>query len=300
MNDRKKDRSAQLILLLTKNLAKLPFKWGVRIGSIIGVLLHFFAAQRRKVTQVNIGLCFPELSAREQSALVKKVFIANGIGLVETAWAHHAKRDMFDSRIEIRNQHFLDEALEQGRGVVLLGAHFSTLDLGGLLFSYTNAPLNTLYRRHNSPVLDAAITKGRAKYGQPIERKNMRKVISSLKDNQCIWFAPDQDLKAKGCVFASFFNHTASTVTATSSFVRFNQSPLLMLAHYRKPDNSGYILEFSQVDSSNSDDKLAFAQVVNDAIERAVRKHPEQYMWMHKRFKTQPDGRHKLYRRDKP
>lgn len=299
MNDKKKHRSAQLILILTRNLAKLPFKWGIRIGALLGHLLRILAVKRRRVTQVNVALCFPELSAKQQQQLVKDIFVANGIGLVETAWAHHAKRDMFDDKIEIRHQHLLDSALAQGRGVVLLGAHFSTLDLGGLLFSYTNAPLNTLYRQHNNPTLDAAITQGRAKYAQPIERKNMRKVIASLKDNQCVWFAPDQDLRAKGCVFANFFNHPASTITATSSFVRFNQSPILMLAHYRKPDNSGYILEFSEVDNSCSEDKQAFAQVVNDAIELAVRKHPEQYMWMHKRFKTQPDGKHQLYTRAK-
>ncbi len=297
MNDRKKDRSAKLILWLTRNLAKLPFKWGMFVGSLLGNLLRITAAKRRRVTEVNVGICFPELSSIEQQEFVKKIFVANGIGIVETAWAHHGKREMFDDKIEIRHQDLLDNALAQGRGVILLGAHFSTLDLGGLLFSYTNAPLNTLYRKHNNATLDAAITEGRTKYCNPIERKNMRKVISSLKSNQCIWFAPDQDLRAKGCVFANFFNHPASTVTAPSSFIRFNQSPMLMLAHYRKPDNSGYILEFSEVSSANSEDKQAFAQVVNNAIEAAVRKHPEQYMWMHKRFKTQPDGKQKLYRK---
>lgn len=298
VND-KTDYSAKLIVWLTRSLAKLPFHWGLRVGALLGNLLRLLAVKRRRVTKVNIALCFPELSASEQQKLVKDIFIANGIGLVETAWAHHAKREMFDDKVEIRNQQLLNEALEQGRGVILLGAHFSTLDLGGLLFSYTKAPLNTLYRKHNNPTLDAAIIEGREKYAEPIERKNMRRVINRLKANQCIWFAPDQDLNAKGCVFATFFNHPASTVTAASNFVRFNQSPMLMLAHYRKPDNSGYILEFSNVASADSDDKLQFAQAINDTIEKAIRKQPDQYMWMHKRFKRQPDGKHKLYRKAK-
>lgn len=297
MNDRKKQRSAKLILWLTRNLAKLSFNWGIRVGTLLGHLLRVLAVKRRRVTEVNIRLCFPELSAKEQSDLVKGVFVANGIGIVETAWAHHAKREMFDDKIEIHNQHLLDSALTQGRGVILLGAHFSTLDLGGLLFSYTNTHLNTLYRKHNNPTLDAAIIEGRSKYGEPIERKDMRRVISRLKDNQCIWFAPDQDLNAKGCVFATFFNHPASTVTAASSFVRFNQSPMLMLAHHRKPDNSGYTLEFTEVDTSQAQNKEHFAQIINNSIENAVRKYPEQYMWMHKRFKRQPDGKHELYRK---
>lgn len=297
VNNTKTDRSAKLILWLTRNLAKLPFKWGMRVGVLLGNILRIIAVKRRRVTEVNIAICFAELSASEQQKLVKDIFIANGIGIVETAWAHHAKREMFDNKVEIRNQQFLDEALALGQGVILLGAHFSTLDLGGLLFSYTNAPLNTLYRRHNNPTLDAAIIEGRNKYGEPIERKNMRRVINRLKENQCIWFAPDQDLNAKGCVFATFFNHPASTVTAASNLVRFNQSPILMLAHYRKPDNSGYILEFSKVDSADSSNKLEFAQAINNTIEKAIRKQPDQYMWMHKRFKRQPDGKHELYKK---
>ncbi|MEH6442454.1 MAG: lysophospholipid acyltransferase family protein [Oceanospirillaceae bacterium] len=299
MNDQKKDWPAELTLKLLRTLAKLPFRWGLRIGALLGNTLRILAVKRRRVTAVNVALCFPELSSKEQQKFVKDIFVANGIGLVETAWAHYANQSMFDDLIEIRGQHLLDAALAQEKGVILLGAHFSTLDLGGLLFSYTQAPLNTLYRKHNNPTLDAAIIEGRSRYCQPIERKNMRLVIRQLKDNQCIWFAPDQDLNAKGCVFAKFFGHTASTVTATSNFVRFNSSPLLMLAHYRKPDNSGYILELSEVTACDSNDKLAFAQVVNDTIEKAIRKQPEQYMWMHKRFKTQPDGKHKLYQKAK-
>jgi len=295
VNDQKKDWPARLTLTLIRALAKLPFKTGLKVGAQLGHLIRILAVKRRKVTEVNIRLCFPELSDSEQKRLVKDVFIANGIGLVETAWAHYADRTMFDNRIEIIGQDFLDSALKQERGVILLGAHFSTLDLGGLLFSYTNAPLNTLYRQHNNPILDQAIIEGRSKYCDPIERKNIRLVIRKLKENQCVWFAPDQDLRGKGNVFATFFGQTASTVTAASNFVSFNNSPILMLAHYRKPDNSGYILEFSELESCDPKDKALFAQEVNNCIERAVRKYPAQYMWVHKRFKTQPDGKNKLY-----
>jgi len=295
VNDQKKDWPALLTLALIRTLAKLPFKTGLKVGAQLGNLIRIIAVKRRKITQVNIGLCFPELSSREQQQLVKDIFIANGVGLVETAWAHYADRSMFDNRIEIIGQHLLEKALNEERGVMLLGAHFSTLDLGGLLFSYTNTPLNTLYRQHNNPVLDRAIIEGRSKYCEPIERKNIRSVIRKLKKNECVWFAPDQDLNGNGNVFATFFGQRASTVTAASNFVTFNNSPILMLAHYRKPDNKGYILEFSELESCDPTDKAALAQVVNNSIERAVRKYPAQYMWVHKRFKTQPDGKNKLY-----
>jgi KDO2-lipid IV(A) lauroyltransferase len=296
VNDHKKHWPARLSLKLVRICATLPFKWGIAVGTIIGHLLRLSLVKRRRVTQVNVDICFKDLTTQAREQLIKDIFVANGIGLIETAWAHYGKKDMFADKVDIKGQHLLDAALAQNKGVILLGAHFSTLDLGAVLFSYTNAPLNTLYRRHNNPVLDQAILAGRSRYCQPIERKNMREVIRKLKDNQCVWFAPDQDLTGKGNVFVNFFGHCASTVTATSNLVRFNQSPLLMLAHYRKPDNSGYILEFSQVAPCDSNDKEAFAQVVNNTIETAIRKHPEQYMWMHKRFKTQPDGGQKIYK----
>ncbi|MCJ8338337.1 MAG: lipid A biosynthesis acyltransferase [Pseudomonadales bacterium] len=295
MNDLKNNWPALLTLSLIRALAKLPFKRGIFVGTLLGNLLRLLAVKRRRVTEVNIKLCFPNMDHKQQQQFLKDVFIANGIGIVETAWAHYGDRQMFADKIEIRGQPLLDAALAQGRGVVLVGAHFSTLDLGGLLFSFTETPLNTLYRRHNNPLLDTAITAGRSKYCQPIERKNMRLVIKKLKQNQCVWFAPDQDLNSKGCVFVEFFGQCASTITATSNLVRFNSSAILMLAHYRKPDNSGYILEFSAVPSCDSNDKAAFAQVINDSIEKAIKKQPDQYMWMHKRFKTQPDGEQKLY-----
>jgi len=295
VNDLKKNWPTYLTLSLVRALAKLSFKRGIFVGTVLGNLLRLLAVKRRRVTEVNIKLCFPELEPEQRKKFLKEVFIANGIGIVETAWAHYGDREMFADKIDIRGQQLLDAALLQGRGVVLVGAHFSTLDLGGLLFSFTNAPLNTLYRKHNNPLLDTAITAGRSKYCQPIERKNMRLVIKKLKDNQCVWFAPDQDLNSKGCVFVKFFGQCASTITATSNLVRFNNSAVLMLAHYRKPDNSGYILEFTQVSSCDSNDKAAFAQTINDSIETAIKKQPDQYMWMHKRFKTQPDGDQKLY-----
>ncbi|MGB1237243.1 MAG: lysophospholipid acyltransferase family protein [Pseudomonadales bacterium] len=296
MTDRKKKISAQLTLGLIRALAKLPFNTGIKVGTGLGNLLRVLAVKRRRVTEVNIGLCFPELNPSEQQQLVKDVFIASGIGLVETAWTHYASAEMFKGKIEVRGAELLHKALEQGRGVVLLGAHFSTLDLGSLLFAELNTPLCTIYRRHDNPYLDRAITAQRSQYSEPIERKNMRQVIRKLKDNQCVWYAPDQDFGIENSVFATFFGHTAATITATSNLLRFNDSEIIMLAHYRKPDNSGYLVEFSAVEGDDYNDKEAFAQAVNDSIEKAVRKQPDQYMWTHKRFKTQPDGKHKLYR----
>ena len=121
-------------------------------------------------------------------------------------------------------------------------------------------------------------------------------MVRDLRKNRCIWYAPDQDFGRKGSVFVPFFGHPASTIVATSKMVKLNNSPILMLAHYRKPDNSGYIMEMTAMPEFPSGDETRDAEMVNLALEKAIRKAPEQYMWVHKRFKTQPDGKQKLYK----
>jgi KDO2-lipid IV(A) lauroyltransferase len=130
-----------------------------------------------------------------------------------------------------------------------------------------------------------------------IERKNFRKVLRSMKNNRCVWYAPDQDFGNKGAVFVPFFAQPAATITATSKLVALNQSPIVMLSHHRNADNSGYTVTISPIENFPSGDEVKDAAIVNQVIEREIRKAPEQYMWIHRRFKTQPDGRKKLYRR---
>jgi KDO2-lipid IV(A) lauroyltransferase len=192
----------------------------------------------------------------------------------------------------------LEEALQQQRGVLLLGAHFSTLDLGGLLFSFYCETLDCIYRPHNNPLMDYIIAKKRSQFCHVIERKNFRKVLRSMKSNRCVWYAPDQDFGKKNAVFVPFFGQQAATITATTKLIAMNQSPILMLSHHRNADNGGYTVTINPVENFPSGDEVKDAAIVNQAIEHEIRKAPEQYMWIHRRFKTQPDGRKKLYQRE--
>ena len=287
---------AWLIILLLRVFGLLPFKVGLAVGRGLGSLIYRVAINRKRVTQVNVGLCFPELSATEQAALVKDIFKANAIGFVETAWAYWGNRETLQQKTQFIGFELLDQALEQGRGVILLGGHFSTLDLGGLLLSFYDKPFDCVYRPHDNPLIDYWICKKRSRFTKVVDRKKFREMVRDLRKNRCIWYAPDQDFGRKGAVFVPFFGHPAATIVATSKMVKLNNSPILMLAHYRKPDNSGYIMEMTAMPEFPSGDETRDAEMVNLTLEKAIRKAPEQYMWVHKRFKTQPDGKQKLYK----
>ena len=280
---------------LLRLLVLLPYRWQLRIGAGFGWLLSHLARERRQVTHTNLYLCFPDLTDAEHQKMFNAVFRHNGIGLMEAAMAWWAPESWFKQRVTLKGKEHLDAALAQGKGVIMLGAHFSTLDLGGLLFSFYY-PLNTLYRPNNNPLLDRIIYNGRARFTQNIDRSDFRSVIRKLKNNEIIWYAPDQDFGMKQSVFVPFFGVPAATLTATTRLAKLNDSPILMLAQHRTA-NGQYELElYPAIESFPTGNLQDDACLINQAIETAIRKDPAQYMWVHRRFKSQKKNKNYLYR----
>jgi len=273
----------------------LPFKAQIRVGKWLGHLLYHLAKSRRHVAAVNIRLCFPELSEAEQKQLVKDIFINNGIGIIETAMAWWSDRESFRQRVSLEGREHLDEALSEGRGVILLGAHFSTLDLGGLLFSLFY-PLHTMYRPHNNPVMEHVIEKGRLRsITSLIDRSDFRAVFRALKRNEIVWYAPDQDFGPTNSVYAPFFGVPAATVTATARLAKISKAPIILLSHHRT--SSGHYnlkLHHPVEDFPKEIDKESAARI-NSELEMGIRYEPSQYMWIHRRFKTHQRGKNYLY-----
>lgn len=280
---------------LLRLMAFLPFRLGLWFGKQLGNLLYYVIPKRRRVAEVNIRQCFPELNAIEQQQMVKEVFHNNGRGLVEMTWAYWGSEEFFRSITTLKGIEVLQAAREAGNGVILMGGHYSMIDLCGLLFSFYDTPVSTLYRRHNNPLMDWFFCKHRSRFSEPLDRDKTRQMLRHMRKNNCIWYAPDQDLGAKGSVFVPYFGQTACTITATSKMAKLNASPLVLLCCQRNKDNSGYTLEVKPVLNFPSGDETKDAAIINQAIESSVRKAPTQYMWVHKRFKTQPDGNQKLY-----
>lgn len=267
--------------------------WSLRMlaGRGIGLALYHFGRDRRYVAQVNIRLCFPELSAPEQQALVRQSFLDNGIGLIETATSWLRSSDYFSRLVTIRGLDVLQQAHARGRGVLLVGAHYSTLDLGGRLFSLV-APLACTYRPNKNPLFNAFMVRGRRNNCRLFDRRDIRGAFRYLRENGILWYAPDQDYGADHAVFAPFFGQQAATITATSRFARHNHSPVVIVRHHRLTHRKGYEMAFTEApDGFPSGDDVADATAINRVLEAAIRQYPAQYLWMHKRFKTQPGGK---------
>lgn len=278
-------------LLLLWMLAHLPFSLQIQLGRLIGRLSYYLARERREICRINLALCFPELSEAECEQLLRRTFASNGIGIMEAAMSWSRNPEDFRDRVTISGLENLRNARAEGRGVLLVGAHFTTLEMAGALFSLYDT-MDVTYRKHKNPLFEAVMTNGRKRFFGVIERENVRETIRSLKGGNVLWYAPDQDYGLKHSVFAPFFGVEAATITATARFARVNDSPVVFFSHHRNEDDRGYHMEFSPpLENYPSGDEVADATRINQIVEQAVRKHPDQYLWLHKRFKTQPGGK---------
>lgn len=273
-------------------LALLPFRAGIAVGTLLGRAAHRFATRRRRVAAVNIALCFPQLNPAQQRQLVRETFIATGIGLVEIAWSWWGAPKGIQCTVV--GSELFAAAQAKGRGVLLLGAHFSTMDFGGYQLRQHIGAFAALQRPHASAAMQGLIDRGRARFCHPIERNDFRAVKRILNANGTVWYAPDQDFGLRNSVFVPFFGHPAATLTMTTRLAAMSGAATLFVRHQRERD--GYILEFIALDNFPGPDAAADAAQYNRVLEHAIRRHPEQYLWLHKRFKTQPDGNQKLYR----
>ncbi len=272
-------------------VAQLPLRLQWWLGKIAGLLAWRLAKSRRHIAEVNIRLCFPELNQQQQAALVRNAFIANGIGLMEigVAWFRDASKLKKITRVH-GLEHF-EQALEEGHGVLLLGGHYSTLDLGGSLATeYIEA--DVMQRDHNNPLMNAVMTRARGRrYGTVLGARDLRGLFRCLKNNRAVWYATDQDYGRKDIVFAPFFGIPTGTITATSRIAERSKCKVVPFSHFRREDGPGYDIYFHPAleNFPPSGDDLEDATRINAIIEQEIRKAPDQYLWMHRRFKTRPN-----------
>jgi KDO2-lipid IV(A) lauroyltransferase len=269
-------------------IVQLPWKAQMGLGKVLGLLMYHTLTQRRHVAEVNIQLAFPDLEPTEQQLLVKQHFISLGKGLLETALSWWGDPDTLVNQTEIEGIEYLHQAMEKG-GVVLLSAHFTSLELGGrLLAQYM--PLHVVYRPHQNPLIEWRVARLRSKrYGKAISRDDIREMLRSLQQGQVVWYAQDQNFGHKNSVFAPFFNIPAATNTATSRISRLGKASVVPFFTVRT--ETGYKLQFyPALENFPSDSVLNDTIQINQVIEGQVRLYPEQYLWTHRRYKNRPEG----------
>ena len=251
-------------------------------------MLYRVAGQRRLVCERNISVCFPALPIDAQHNLVQSCFIESGKGLVETAWAWHRPLDFVKPRMQIEGAECLRDAHDAGKGILLLCPHYSMLDLVAPLVYQVYGRFVITYRPNDNPAFNQAVCQGRLRYADLIEVRAIREMARALKQGELVWFGPDQDMGTKGSVFADFFGRPASTVTTPARLARMSGARTVFLDLHR--DEEIYKLRFRPMPGNYPEpDEVANARTLNRFIEDALETRPAQYMWMHKRFKTNPD-----------
>jgi KDO2-lipid IV(A) lauroyltransferase len=281
---------------LLRLIIALPWSWRMSMGRAIGGLLYQLSGRRRSIAQTNIALCFSHLTAAEQQHMVRQTFADNGIGIIETAMAWWSSRKDLRHRASIEGGQLIDQAQAQGRGVLLVVAHYTGLDLGGSLLA-PSYPYYATYQRHGNALMDSIMRRGRLNHlPGVVEREDIRQVMKLLKQGKTVWLAPDQDVGPDRSVFAPFFGIEAATTPVISRLATATGAKVLQFSYHRTQKDQRYLLTISD-DLANipSGDLVEDATSLNAAIEEKIRLKPSQYLWLHRRFKTRPSHSPDIY-----
>jgi Kdo2-lipid IVA lauroyltransferase/acyltransferase len=255
-------------------------------------------AERRMIARTNLALCFPGWTEDRRDQILRENFASNGIALFEMAMAWWWPRQRLARLARIEGLEHLQKASAQGRGVVLMSMHFTTLEIGAALLGQ-RATIDGMYREHANAAFDFVQRRGRERHNADavaIEREDVRSMLKSMRSGRAIWYAPDQDYGRKASVFVPFFGVVAATVTATSTFARLGKALVIPFTQTRLPGAKGYQLTLHPpLENFPSGDEKADALRINQFVEQAILAQPEQYMWVHRRFKTRPEGEPRPY-----
>jgi len=277
-------------------LGHLPFRAQSSIASLIAAFLYRTAKKRRHIAETNIRLCFPELNGQQQDKLVKDIFFNNAMGFIETciSWFNLNRKQL--RTVQVHGLEYFKQAEAKPNGILLIGGHYSMLDLAGALISAYMEQLDTVQREHNNPLLNAIQTRSREQFiAQTITRKDMRSVIRNLKEGRTVWYAPDQDYGRKNSVFAPFFGVPAASLRSTGKIAKATGATVLSISYFRDEQGHYHIYFGKPLDNFPSDDEVTDATRINQIIENEIRRYPAQYLWLHRRFKTRPDNEAPFY-----
>jgi KDO2-lipid IV(A) lauroyltransferase len=277
-------------------VTRLPFAWQLAIGRLLGRVLLGLARKRRDIAWTNLALCFPALTEDERRRRLAAHFDSLGTALVETALSWWGPDRRLKPLATVTGLEHLEAALRQGRGAILLSAHFTTLEIGGRLLAL-HAPFHVLYRDHRNPVIETLQQRARRRrFEKAIPRGDLRGMLASLKQNRPVWYAPDQDFGRDNSVFVPFFGVPAATLTATSRLARLSGAPVVPFFPRRLPGARGYELTLlPALENFPGVDIEQDARRLTGLVEACIRQQPEQYLWVHRRFKTRPPGEPPVY-----
>ncbi|KEY60619.1 kdo(2)-lipid IV(A) palmitoleoyltransferase [Serratia sp. DD3] len=284
-------------LLVLFLLVQLPYPLMHKLGMWMGRTSMRFLKRRVTITRRNLELCFPDMDSAQRERQIIGNFESLGMGLLETGMAWFWPDKRVKRWFSVSGLEHLHQAQQGGRGALMIGVHFMSLELGGRAMGLCQ-PMMAMYRPHNNKAMEWAQTKGRLRSNKSmLDRKDLRGMVQCLKSGEAVWFAPDQDYGPRGSVFAPLFAvEQAATTNGTFMLVRMAKPALVPVVLIRRPNALGYdLLIQPELEGYPLTDDVAAATYMNKVVEKEIMRAPEQYLWLHRRFKTRPAGSPSLY-----
>ncbi|HED16937.1 MAG TPA: LpxL/LpxP family Kdo(2)-lipid IV(A) lauroyl/palmitoleoyl acyltransferase [Gammaproteobacteria bacterium] len=272
----------------------LPYPASMAVGRTIGRFLGSLPLATRQIAQTNIKLCFPDLTKAEQETMLRDHYKSLGMGLIEAAYSWWEADDKVKLSCSLEGLEHLEAARSKGKGVILLGAHFTTMELAGYLLS-RYIRFTPMYRDQNNRVADRIIYRGRNRYTHIIHRNDIRSLLKTLRNGLLVWYAADQNYSGKNYAFVPFFGNPAATNTATARIAKTSGAAVVPFSLVRDAEGHYHMSLEPALENFPGDDLVAATARINNVIESQILRAPEQYLWVHRRFKNQPEGMPPVY-----
>lgn len=300
-----------LFVLILFLISLLPWNWVIGLGRRIGRLLYRFGGERTNVTRKNIQVCFPDLSPEEQEHIVIQSFEHMGIAVLEPAlfWFSCSRRLKKYTRLEGWNEN-VQPFLDQGKGVLVNGVHNVHIEAGARIFldkkinGLSRSPkIGIMYRPLNQEAVEYISMKMRTRYcewNHWMPRKKVKALLARMQKGEAGGILQDQDFGRKNSIFVPFFGTLAATVPSTTSFAWQTNAKFVPMEHFLDEETNTFVVIFHPaVDNFPTEDQVADMTRVNAITQAQIERHPGQYLWSHRRFKTRPEGEPVIYPRRK-
>ncbi len=276
----------------------LPLALLAPLGVGLGAVLYRVGKRRRRIAQTNLALCFPELDAAAREALARAHFAVLGRSIFERSLLWWSSPHRLRRLIRVVGAEKIAELRDAGRPVILLAPHFVGLDAGGIGIAMRFDSLS-MYSAQKNPVFDRLLLRGRKRFGDQLllsRQDGVRSSIKAMRAGRPFYYLPDMDFGRRDAVFVPFFGVEAATITGLSRLARAAGAAVLPCLTRVLPGSGGYLVEVGEPwDEFPTEDVSADSARMNAFIEAAVRAMPEQYYWVHRRFKTRPEGEPGVY-----
>jgi len=298
MNNKLSEWATQLLVALLWLLHWLPLSLLSRLGQGLGLLLYLLVGGRRRVVLKNLSLCFPDWSEQRRRRVARQHFACLGRSMLERGLLWWAPRGRLERLISARGIDRLRRLVDGGTPVILLVPHFVALDMAGTRTAMAFDSVS-IYARQRNPVIDHWLRHGRSRFGDQLlqaRHESIRGTIKAMKAGRPFFYLPDMDHGRKESIFVPFFGVPAATISGLPRFAKMGHAVVVPVAVRMLPGGQGYQVDYGEAwQDYPSGDLEADVRRQNEAIEAMVREMPEQYYWVHRRFKTRPEGARPVY-----